>query len=1408
MMPALKMLDMVMGVDVHIVQPPGPVPPLPIPHPFIGMLFDPMAMAPPPIGAKARINGMPNAAAGFNAKAVPPHIPIGGMFVKPPMSEGTLFMGSATVLMENSPAGFAALPVLTCTDIGMPAPPRTGKFGKTMSLMLPTSIATPIPAGPPVLIGGPPTIDMMGLLMQAAGSALAKQFQKLRKLSLSGKRMNALPKRVNNAAKKQMKKVKAPPKAKNKVHKSKCTVTGHPVDVATGKMFTDNVDFELPGPIPLRWERTWFSTSDYEGPLGHGWHHSYDMALWEEGPAVAVRLGDGRPLGFPKLSEGGSFRQRSEKQTLRRDKGGYYLEGPDKLRYRFSNTHFPDRGRVLKSVESPSGALIRFQYSPQGHLQVIHDSAGRQLQVRTDGKGRVQAIQAPHPDGDGQHVTLITYYYDVNGDMTMAVDPLMHSFRYKYADHLLVQETNRVGLNFFFEYDGKNSDAKCLRTWGDGGLYDHQLEYFEARGLTVVTNSLGHETHHYWNTEGLVYRTTNAKGADSYTLYNDFNEVEKKIDELGLVNSYEYDEDGNRTKTTAADGTSIEIKYQNDAPVKAKDAMGGEWVWEYDTEYRPIKKVDPLGRETEFQYQGPHLGAVKDPAGQVTLLAYDKQGNLSEMTTPDGHQSLWRYDNLGRCIAAVDAKGNTQVRKHDLAGNVVEVIEPDGNVRTLEYDGEGNVLRAKDQHYLVGFGYRGMNRLAFREQSGTRVEFLYDTEDQLIGIKNEHGLVYSFELDALGDVTVEKGFDGLRRQYERDAKGRVEKVLRPEERFSAYIYDMQDRVQMVVHSDGASERYGYREDGELVLAENDETSVEFERDPLGRILKETTGDDWVASEYDALGLRLKMQTSKGLTQEILRNAMGDVLSVKAWMGEKKEAPKAGAGAGGAPDGAAEKGTFKAEFTRDELGLELQRTLPGGVQAKWQRDKLGRPLRQEISVGGRVQRSRAYTWEANDRLKSIMDSLAGATHYAHDALGNLIAATSADGKVDLRMPDAVGNLFKTEDRSDRKYGPAGQLLEAKGPKGITRYEYDAEGNLIRKIEPSDKTWRYEWNSAGMLAKVVRPDGAEVTFGYDPLGRRLWKSFKEKTTRWVWDGNVPVHEWVEENEGYVAVSEESVQAEAGAQGGARQREAMVSGSSSQGPPLGARGTKDAPIAWLFDAESFAPSGKLVGEDAFSVVTDHLGTPIALYDDAGREAWSGSMEAWGHLRTLTGAAEVCPFRWPGQYEDAETGLYYNRFRYYDPEAGEYVSQDPIRLNGGVELCKYVRDPLTSIDPNGHNSCTPQDPRLSAAIASGRPVVIVGRKMSRVNPVRDSLKNSGANVKTYEPKNFRSRDNLNPKDVEANREWLRYWAKDKNALIVDIGADPLNPTDLGAFYGVESRSLYKNWAGNVEVIQFNPGF
>jgi YD repeat-containing protein len=107
---------------------------------------------------------------------------------------------------------------------------------------------------------------------------------------------------------------------------------------------------------------------------------------------------------------------------------------------------------------------------------------------------------------------------------------------------------------------------------------------------------------------------------------------------------------------------------------------------------------------------------------------------------------------------------------------------------------------------------------------------------------------------------------------------------------------------------------------------------------------------------------------------------------------------------------------------------------------------------------------------------------------------------------LCVPDAVGNLYKATDRKDRKYGPGGRLLET----GTAKYHYDEEGNLGARVE-GRQVWLYKWNANGSLKEVVRPDGKTVGFEYDALGRRTSKIYNNQVTRWVWDGNTPLHEW---------------------------------------------------------------------------------------------------------------------------------------------------------------------------------------------------------------------------------------------------------------------------------------------------------
>ncbi|SHM97154.1 RHS repeat-associated core domain-containing protein, partial [Halomonas cupida] len=108
-----------------------------------------------------------------------------------------------------------------------------------------------------------------------------------------------------------------------------------------------------------------------------------------------------------------------------------------------------------------------------------------------------------------------------------------------------------------------------------------------------------------------------------------------------------------------------------------------------------------------------------------------------------------------------------------------------------------------------------------------------------------------------------------------------------------------------------------------------------------------------------------------------------------------------------------------------------------------------------------------------------------------------------------------------------------------------------------------------------------------------------------------------------------------------------------------------------------------------------TDHLGTPLEVTDTDGNLAWVGHYRAWGKLDKARGgngnnAVTDNPFRFQGQYHDEETGLHYNRHRYYDPEIGRFITQDPIGLMGGANLYQYAPNPTIWVDPLGLNkSC-----------------------------------------------------------------------------------------------------------------------
>lgn len=175
-----KQFDIVMGTDIHIIlipSPGGPIP-TPIPHPFIGMICDPLDF----VLGKILVNGIPRAQAGSGVMATAPHIPLGGTFAKPPSNSGDIFMGSATVSAEGQPLSYMGLPTLTCQDIGMMSPRRIGKTPKAM--VLPVSILIVIPKGGMNISPTAPTVSLFVLAFKAVLKVFGKLIGAIRRARL------------------------------------------------------------------------------------------------------------------------------------------------------------------------------------------------------------------------------------------------------------------------------------------------------------------------------------------------------------------------------------------------------------------------------------------------------------------------------------------------------------------------------------------------------------------------------------------------------------------------------------------------------------------------------------------------------------------------------------------------------------------------------------------------------------------------------------------------------------------------------------------------------------------------------------------------------------------------------------------------------------------------------------------------------------------------------------------------------------------------------------------------------------------------------------------------------------------------------------------------------------------------
>ncbi len=1221
----------VVGIDIHFTIIPPPV--LPLPYPHIGMILDPMDYI-PFIGSSVSVNGVPRGVSNTSGILITwIHFPWGVSFLLAPMigHDNRNFFGSTTVTADGDKLAGSNYMTMSCNDIGIPLSLNWGKkwYKPIPSLYAPTSYIVPLQLGAPVILGTPlvpPSLGqfLKGLAMSLAMSGLFKLAGKIFKKGLT---------KFNNAV------LKNSPRTQ-KLSAFLCKHGFEPVDLVTGRVTYETTDFELPGPIPLRWKKVWDSDSNYCGSLGYGYSLNYDRDIQTipEENALLVSLEDGRVASFPMLQPGEKEYHPHESLTLSRKENGYYLlEDHNSSLYYHFEFELRNGGLIkLTRIENYSGHQVKLHYNGR-HLSAMTDSAGRRLQFTTDRRGCITKVTVQHKD---MSEVLMQYAYNDQQELIAITDALGQTTSVEYDDgHRMVKKTDREGQSFYWEYDKK---GRCVHTWGDGGLLEGRIEY--NKGFNKVTNSLGEHTYYYFDENNLCVQETDHYGNSRYTEYTNEGKVYREIDETGNLTGYVYDEEAQLKEKVLPDGNVIKFNYNdNHQIIIIINPDGSSQVHGFDKNKRLASINYPNGGFTKYKYNDKGLIKEITTKSQTSLLQYDEDGNLIQLQLPDKVDAIWVYDALGRCIKSINPEGQVRTLKYDALNRVKEMLLPDGNFIQLEYNAYEEVVIAKDKNSQVSYEYTPMGSLKKRKQNNVELTYNYDTEERLQSIINEADKHYIFGYNKRGEITKEVGFDGLQRLYKRDPAGKIIEVLRPGNKYTKYEYNGNGKITRAQHHDGSWENYSYDKNGNLTEAVNEDSIITFKRNKLGLTEEENQNGYTVSSGYDELGNRASIKSSLGADITMKRNTQGKVTDMQAKVNEL---------------------LWSVQYKYNKAGQEIEKLLPGNIHAEWKYDQAGRSTEHKVRRDGIILRWKKYTWDTSGKLNTIFDALAQSnTQFGYDTFGNLTWAQYANNGIVHKATDDTGNIYETKERSDRKYNAAGALLES----NTHLYKYDDEGNLISKTEKAThKKWQYQWYASGTLKAVTQPDDKVVQFKYDALGRRIEKSFNGEVTRFVWDGNVLIHEWkYRETERPSAVVNEW-------------------GEISY--------DKQEPVenltSWVFDPETYIPVAKFTGNGrTYSIVSDGMGTPQEMYDEKGVKVWEGIMDILGKTISITGDRSEMPFKYQGQYEDLETGLYYNRFRYYSPEEGTYISQDPSRLKGGHRLYAFVTDINKFIDTFGLN-------------------------------------------------------------------------------------------------------------------------
>ncbi len=1066
------------------------------------------------------------------------------------------------------------------------------------------------------------------------------------------------------------------------------THAGDPIDPVTGRVYTiPETDLPLVGPLVFALRRAYSSRArDRDDGLGHGWSHSLAWSLQRRRRSIVVQAPFREPVHV--LLEGGeTVATIPGIGTLRVVDGAAILADEKDVLYRFIATSSePVHDLLLTEIADRAGNRITLSYDGARRLDSFTDSAGRQGFVRREAGGRIARFELV--TRHGRTVSHRRYDYDENGDLVATTDAVGRRVRFAYdEDHLLTEIAHPTGRTVHYRYD---KAGRCVESWvdhpgavdpsladdvpgllADGatkakGVLHVRVEY--AEGTSIVTDSRQTRRFDHDGTgkvdvaSGVWVETT---GYDAQGRVTSYTNPEQH------VTSYARDAAGRVVGITDPTGATDSYAYDDRGHLtEAVDSLGNALRYVFDDAANLRETNDAIGRLLACNYDDRGLRVRAEmPNGAVTFFEHDAEGNLVRLVEPDGRAKSIEVNDVGLVVGFVDEEGNRTAYQYDAMNTLVSVTLPNGAKTAVDHDAEGHIAAF---HTAAGVTWRlhwGGNHMVHRldKPSGESLHYRYDREGQLVRIVNERGEVHTIERDVAGRVAAETFFDGRHYRYKLDAAGNLALHTNGAGEKTELERDAAGRVTKRIYEDGSEEGFEYDSIGRLTAAAAGEVRAGYTYDARGRLIREqsTTDADSVVVDttFDPVGHITERRASVGGTIRYERDLMGRATRLHL------------------PGGGA------IERILDGLGREVVRSLPEGGAIVCRYDSMGAMVERRITGPGA---SAAAGPEWVGRLPQGVTHVEG---FATSPSGSLIERTTSTGDREVYGYDALGRITERSIGGRREqfaYGGAGLVHEVGGPertygpggvplrRGAETFEHDAEARRVRKVDEAGGETRYFWNGRGLLSAVRLPDGSRVEYTYDTDGRRvrrrrLGASGAVVETRFAWSQGLMFHE-----ADYEVLTD--------ARRLVRER---VYVHDDVGAPLAHRET--------VHEGGVASHGPWV-----HYVPGPADLPALLLSGDGAVLSRVESTVWG-AATFRGPVAT-PLRFLGQYFDEDTGLSYNRFRYYDPALGLFINADPSGLDGGTGAFEYARGrPFQFVDPLGLQPVTTTITSSDGTVSTG---------------------------------------------------------------------------------------------------------